>query len=201
LHAGGALQALRLRDGGGRSVDTARGLRSMLGRPLPVDWVAVDEPDHATDDVRAQAHARGAARFSRGEGLWAGGPGGTDDRRITLVSTSGGDAGAGQVFALDPGAGQVTLVAESSDRALLDGPDNVGAAPDGRLLLCEDGGGGNGLVGLEPDGTLFTFARNLFNGSEFCGACSSPDGRFLFVNLQTPGLTLVIEGPWRAAGR
>jgi secreted PhoX family phosphatase len=197
LIAGGALEALRLRDGGGRSVDTSRGLRGQLGRRLAVDWVPVAEPDSADDSARRQAQSLGAARFARGEGLWAAGPGGASDARITLVCTSGGDAGLGQVFAYDPADDSLTLVTESTDRDVLEHPDNVAPGPDGRLLLCEDGPGGNALVGLDEDGTPFTFARNLFNDSEFCGACSSPDGRFLFVNVQEPGLTLVIEGPWR----
>jgi secreted PhoX family phosphatase len=55
---------------------------------------------------------------------------------------------------------------------------------------------------VDRQGHLFTVARNSVNGSEFCGGTFSPDGRFLFVNMQTPGLTLAIEGPWdrRAAG-
>ena len=32
---------------------------------------------------------------------------------------------------------------------------------------------------------------------EFAGATFSPDGRILFVNMQNPGLTLAITGPWR----
>ncbi|HEY0891421.1 MAG TPA: alkaline phosphatase PhoX [Cellvibrio sp.] len=33
--------------------------------------------------------------------------------------------------------------------------------------------------------------------SEFCGACFSPDGTTLFVNIQQPGFTLAITGPWQ----
>jgi secreted PhoX family phosphatase len=32
--------------------------------------------------------------------------------------------------------------------------------------------------------------------NEFAGACWSPDGRTLFVNIQTPGITFAITGPW-----
>ena len=35
-----------------------------------------------------------------------------------------------------------------------------------------------------------------YRGFEFCGACFSPDGTTLFVNIQRPGLTLAITGPW-----
>jgi len=36
----------------------------------------------------------------------------------------------------------------------------------------------------------------VFGHSEFAGATWSPDGRWLFVNLQYPGITLAITGPW-----
>ena len=35
-----------------------------------------------------------------------------------------------------------------------------------------------------------------FSGSEFAGATYSPCGRWLFVNVQTPGITFAITGPW-----
>ena len=33
-------------------------------------------------------------------------------------------------------------------------------------------------------------------GSEFAGACYSPNGQWLFVNVQSPGITFAITGPW-----
>ena len=50
---------------------------------------------------------------------------------------------------------------------------------------------------VNSHGELFRVAENRFNSSEFAGSCFSHNGRFMFVNLQTPGITLVIEGPWR----
>jgi hypothetical protein len=35
------------------------------------------------------------------------------------------------------------------------------------------------------------------NMGEFAGAVLSPDGSTLFVNIQSPGLTMAITGPWR----
>ena len=37
-----------------------------------------------------------------------------------------------------------------------------------------------------------------FAGSEFAGACYSPNGQWLFANVQSPGITFAITGPWEA---
>ena len=71
------------------------------------------------------------------------------------------------------------------------------------------------LIGLTLDGHTFTFAQNNINltaaqisaagksvtpgsytGQEWAGAHFSPDGQWLFVNIQTPGITFAITGPW-----
>ncbi len=59
----------------------------------------------------------------------------------------------------------------------------------------------NRLIGLGLAGETFEFAVNMLNDSEFVGACFSPDGEILFVNLfgsSTPGsgMTCAIWGPW-----
>jgi len=36
------------------------------------------------------------------------------------------------------------------------------------------------------------------NSKEFAGSIFSPDGSILFVNIQLPGLTLAITGPWQS---
>ena len=72
------------------------------------------------------------------------------------------------------------------------------------------------LMALRPDGSSYEFAGhnvdftaaqlsavgktgsatgNLRN-TEWCGSVFSPDGRVLFANLQSPGITLAITGPW-----
>jgi secreted PhoX family phosphatase len=78
----------------------------------------------------------------------------------------------------------------------LDFPDNLIVAPTGDLLICEDGTAGNNLVGITPKGQLYTFGRNVLNASEFAGICFSPDNQTMFVNIQDPGMTLAIWGPW-----
>lgn len=57
--------------------------------------------------------------------------------------------------------------------------------------------GDNYLRGLTPGGTIYDLARNAHEGkAEFCGACFSPDGGTLFVDVQEPGFTYAITGPW-----
>jgi secreted PhoX family phosphatase len=56
-------------------------------------------------------------------------------------------------------------------------------------------------VGLNADGEMFEAVRNLLNSAEFAGSCFSHDGRFMFLNIQSPGLTCVIRGHWRKGQR
>ena len=37
-----------------------------------------------------------------------------------------------------------------------------------------------------------------YRQAEWAGACYSPDGKWLFANIQTPGITFAITGPWGA---
>ena len=37
-----------------------------------------------------------------------------------------------------------------------------------------------------------------YSDSEWAGACFSPDGKWLFANVQEPGFTVAITGPWQA---
>jgi secreted PhoX family phosphatase len=32
------------------------------------------------------------------------------------------------------------------------------------------------------------------------GACDSPDGKWLFFNIQSPGITFAVTGPWGSGG-
>lgn len=144
-----------------------------------------------------QGLAQGAATFARLEGAWYG------DGYIVFHSTSGGDAGLGQVWQLRPYGNtnkcRIELVYESDDALQLDSPDNITVSPRGGLVLCEDGDGDQYLRGLTRKGEIFDFAKNVLDGfaeSEFAGACYDPDGETLFANIQTPGVTLAIWGPW-----
>jgi len=194
LKSPGTLEALKL-SAFPTGVHTVRDFLGFLNQPLAAEWVTIDVPDPATDTTRAQGGAKGAARFSRGEGCWYG------DGLVYFVCSDGGNLRAGQVFAYDPVASTLTLVVESTDRALLDAPDNITVAPDGRLYLCEDGSGGDNIVAVDHDGSLAILAQNVSSGSEWAGACFSPVGNVMFVNMQGDGLTFAIKGPWKRRAR
>lgn len=201
LAAGGRLQQLAVR--GRPNFDTRSGQR--VGRPLPVRWVDIDEPDPAIppdfDDefgglVFQQGFAQGAAAFARLEGCWYG------DAAVYLNSTSGGNAGLGQVWEYRPrgsGGGILTLIFESPSADLLDAPDNITVSPRGGLVLCEDGDDEQFVRGIDVGGRIFDFALNAVSENvdqEFAGANFSPDGQVLFLNIQTPGISFAIRGPW-----
>jgi hypothetical protein len=191
LQSGGVLEALVIQ---GAPADTRKGYLSYKNVPLSTSWVTIDTVDPATNafetSVRGQAQAKGAAIFARGEGAWY------SDDVIYFNCTNGGDASCGQVFAYNVKSGKLTLVVESPSKSVLDFPDNITVAPFGDLILCEDGDGDNYVVGVNQAGELYQFAKNNINDSEYAGACFSPDGNTLFVNIQTPGITLAIWGPW-----
>ncbi|MBX7266612.1 DUF839 domain-containing protein [Micromonospora sp. Llam7] len=48
----------------------------------------------------------------------------------------------------------------------------------------------------DPGRPTYAIARNELNDSEFCEPTFTADGRMLFVNMQEPGLTLAVTGPW-----
>ena len=205
LERGGRLEMLTA---GGRD-DLRKGVP--LDRVFDVRWVPIDDPTlaHSPDSkdgggVFAQGKALGGASFARLEGCWYG------QGIIYFASTSGGDAGMGQIWAYDPRSEKLRLVFESPGADVLNHPDNVTVSPRGGLLLCEDGDGApQRLHALTTDGRLFPFAENHirldaerngisgdFRQQEWCGATFSPDGDWLFVNVQTPGISFAITGPW-----
>jgi secreted PhoX family phosphatase len=53
----------------------------------------------------------------------------------------------------------------------------------------------NHLRGITPDGVAYPLAL-LRAQTEWAGACFSPDGKTLFVNVYRPAKTVAITGPW-----
>ncbi len=199
LREGGRLEMLRIV--GAPNFQTGQGLAN--GSSFRVDWVPIAEPE---DAPFLQGEAQGGAVFRRGEGIWYG------RGRIEFCSTTGGAAGSGQVWRLDPWRNRLTLLFESPGPAVLNRPDNIAISPRGGAVLCEDGPGAPSYVrGLSHEGELFDVVRNEvvleaavnpsvppgnYRASEFAGASFSLGGRWLFVSIQTPGVTFAITGPW-----
>ncbi|MFC5578646.1 alkaline phosphatase PhoX [Lysobacter niabensis] len=134
--------------------------------------------------------------------------------------------GYGAVWVLDLATQRLSALFVSGDQSAAHNPDNITVSPRGGVVLCEDPdaapsgspdafGPGTRLVGLTRSGEPFCLLKNNveltdsqiasagkviaegdYRDSEFAGACWSPDGRTLFVNVQTPGITLAITGPW-----
>ncbi len=88
------------------------------------------------------------------------------------------------------------LFLEPNDASILEYIDNITIAPWGDLVFCEDGPMPNFLRGVTPEGQVYNIAKSDYIRSEFAGACFSPDGSTLFVNLQDAHMTLAITGPW-----
>jgi uncharacterized protein len=169
------------------------------GVALPATWVDIEDPDPPDAgwnplSVFHQGLGRGGAIFGRLEGCCF------DNGRVLINATAGGDAGCGQVWEYQgqpDGRGRLRLIFESPAPQFLRMPDNVTVSPRGGVLLCEDHDGTDRLIGLDPEGQIFEFARNRLSHGEFAGVTYGPAvGHWLFVNIQNPGMTLAITGPW-----
>ncbi len=171
-----------------------------------VEWVTIDDYDALTKPTRTSGKKLGAKTFSRGEGIW------WAKDSLYFSASTGGEAGVGQIWKYTPSQvegeaaenndpGLLQLFYESKSNDIMENNDNLTIAPWGDLIVCEDNDYGNAtrrnrLIGVTSEGQAYIFAENAFNGSEFAGACFSPDGSTLFVNIQNPGYTLAIKGPW-----
>ena len=198
LASGGRLQALVIRDLPGVRTGNRRNadVTFPIGERFAVEWVDLDDVTSPNDDLRHQGRARGAAVFVRGEGMTVETDGGV---RIWFVCTTGGPFAYGQLWCYRPAAGEggsLELGVEPRKAKLLQNGDNLTVAPFGDLLVCEDSPADQRIVGITKGGGMYVLAGNPAGDSEFAGATFSPDGGTLFVNLQKPGLTFAIKGPW-----
>lgn len=180
LQRGGKLQAMAIEERPNYNADLAE-----PGQSFGVVWKDVNP-----EDASASAQAQGCCRFQRLEGMWFGGG------AVWFDDTAGGEKRYGQVFRYLPATNTLELFYESESREDLDAPDNLTVTPWGDLWFAEDGRDGNRIVGITPEGDTYVFASNRLSDSEFAGPVFSPDGETFFVNIQSPGRTFAIWGPF-----
>jgi secreted PhoX family phosphatase len=163
---GGTLELLAIKDVFQYSTQTGQ----PIGVPLRTTWVPIANPNPAGTSSAAvfnQGRALGGAAFARLEGCWWG------SGAVYFASTSGGNAGRGQVWEFRPDGeeGTLTLIFESPNAAVLNAPDNLAVSPQGAVLLCEDAPGNDQYMrGVTLDGAIFDFAKNLETSHEWAGA-------------------------------
>ena len=181
-----------------------------------------DKPKSASGPF-LQAWSRGALCMSRGEGIshHAGKLYVVDTGAGRGLFRQPG-RGNGAVWEYDPGEQTLRAIFVADTEMVGDNIDNLTVSPRGGILLCEDGrpvtdeyGPGTRLLGLTAGGDSYTFAKNRvqltheqlagagkrispddYRGQEMAGACFDPFGEVLFVNIQRPGITFAIWGPW-----
>lgn len=241
LHQGGTLQAARIisivrqaRPGTLVQANDTALLNPDIGDEYVVEWVNIADPDASPVVVVGQpgiaplglsagptyqALSSGCARMSRCEGIAC------SDGRIFIVDTSAGldsndlpGRGEGAVWELNLRNMHLRAVFVSGNQTAGNNPDNTTVSPRGGVVLCEDGGfgdGGSRLLGLNEAGEAYVFCRNDvqlsadqiavagkivapgdYRGIEFAGACFDRQGSVLFVGILRPGITFAIKGPW-----
>ena len=160
----------------------------------------------------------GALRMNRGEGIWYA------QGKMYVMDTSGGAVSRGAIWELDLASQVLTCIYSSPSQLVGNMGDNLTVSPRNAILICEDAstaatdqfGFGQRLMGVTGQGDAYIFAKNNIvlteaqllaagkqpglagdrRANEFAGACFDPTGRYLFVNIQTPGVTFAIAGPW-----
>jgi hypothetical protein len=124
----------------------------------------------------------------------------------------------------DPDKGTLTLIHAASARIAGNNVDNITISPRGGILTFDDGAGvvddqglGNRIMGYNAQNLAYIFAKNNmllsaadiaamgrtgqiapddYRDNEFAGGTFDSRGRVLYVNIQTPGVTFAITGPW-----
>ena len=204
LQMGGKLQCLAIRNW--KSADT----RNLLNQskelfpqntPFETSWIDLENVESPENDLRIRGCLKGAAIFTCGEGMTIG------NREVYFTCSNGGQSGKGQIFKYIPSTfegqpgedkfpGTLELFVESKTHETFRYCDNITMAPWGDLVICEDCSDAR-IIGITPAGKAYVIATNIgYRTSEFAGPVFSPSGKTLFVNIQNPGLTLAITGPW-----
>jgi secreted PhoX family phosphatase len=181
------------------------------------------KPDAKASGPFVQAWRAGALWISRGEGCCHA-DGKICFVDTVAGRNEGGRVGGGDgaLWEYDPAASTLRAVFVAGSQQVGDNIDNVTASPRRGIQLCEDGdpvtdryGPGTRLIGLTAEGDSYAFAKNNlrltaeqlalagkhvapgdYRGDEWAGCCFDGNGEVLFVNIQAPGITFAIWGPW-----
>ncbi|MFJ6809775.1 alkaline phosphatase PhoX [Streptomyces anulatus] len=205
LRAGGALEAMRVP--GVPDLSSVQETGTSFDR---IEWVPVPDPLAAETPIRLQDFGpKGVTHAQKLEGCYWGGS------SVYFVSSfARSDEGSaadhyGQVWRYEPRKRRLTLVVifgpDTDIQLPGESPDNICLAADGGLMVCEDGGGAQHVLGVTRRGEVYTMARGRQNigtpeepeWGEFAGVAFSPDGSTMYVNCYTPGTTFAVTGPWR----
>lgn len=171
-----------------------------VGVEHEIRWIDLEDIDSPKDDLRHRGRKAGASYFARGEGItW-------NDGALYICCTNGGNKRQGQIFKLTPGrdgaADSMSLFLQPGQSDLLANGDNLCTGHDGHMFVCEDlveehAANTPHVRGVTPEGKIYSLGRNALNRSEFAGTCWHEGSQTLFVNIQNPGITLAIQGPWK----
>ncbi|MEU1798461.1 alkaline phosphatase PhoX [Streptomyces californicus] len=204
LRAGGALEAMRV-----PGVPDLSAVQE-TGRSFDrIEWVPVPDPLARETPIRFQDFGRkGITHAQKLEGCYWG------ESSVYFVSSfARSDEGSaadhyGQVWRYEPKKRRLTLVVlfgpDTDIQLPGESPDNICLAADGGLMVCEDGGGAQHVLGVTRHGEVYPMARGRQNigtpeepeWGEFAGVTFSPDGSTMYVNCYTPGTTFAVTGPW-----
>lgn len=181
-------------------------------------------PEGEASGPYLQARAKGALSISRGEGIvYADGLIYIVDTSAGVDEDGAPGHGNGAIWMLNPATGELTCLFASVNEETANNPDNVTVSPRGAIVTSEDGGGvedafgfGERVLGIDPTGNSFIFAKNHiqmtdeqvkaagkyvsagdYRNREIAGVCFDPSGEFMFFNVQTPGITFAVWGPWQ----
>ncbi|MFF7875750.1 alkaline phosphatase PhoX [Streptomyces californicus] len=204
LRAGGALEAMRVP--GVPDLSAVQETGESFDR---IEWVPVPDPLARETPIRFQDFGRkGITHAQKLEGCYWG------ESSVYFVSSfARSDEGSaadhyGQVWRYEPKKRRLTLVVlfgpDTDIQLPGESPDNICLAADGGLMVCEDGGGAQHVLGVTRRGEVYPMARGRQNigtpeepeWGEFAGVAFSPDGSTMYVNCYTPGTTFAVTGPW-----
>ncbi|MBK0373710.1 DUF839 domain-containing protein [Streptomyces sp. RB110-1] len=204
LRAGGALEAMRVP--GVPDLSAVQKTGESFDR---IEWVPVPDPLARETPIRFQDFGRkGITHAQKLEGCYWG------ESSVYFVSSfARSDEGSaadhyGQVWRYEPKKRRLTLVVlfgpDTDIQLPGESPDNICLAADGGLMVCEDGGGAQHVLGVTRRGEVYPMARGRQNigtpeepeWGEFAGVTFSPDGSTMYVNCYTPGTTFAVTGPW-----